>query len=364
MRSVTAQHQSLLASSESQSSVILALRDGTVKRLSTSHLFDAEGSEYLPHLRSVGALTQTTDEETDRVRVSIQNVDCAAGLDVVSSSRQFERALCSVGRVYKSITNPAITEWRTLFPAMVVGIEANETEVVMDTIADYEGVGQVVADRTETDYCDALFKGIECGYTGNLETCNHQLKSVHGCAGRLNIHRNQSFKFPEQPVSAPPVDDGGGGGGGYLPPCFLGDISVWTPRGDIPFWDLEKELKKSRAVYSFDPLTGERYTDEIEYLMTHDALGYSDFHLDHTILKVTPEHPVWVGFKTFKPAFQFREADRLKVMLTDKMTDSRLNKLVWHWGEKITVYNIKVKHFETYFANRVPVHNRKQDPIF
>lgn len=89
-----------------------------------------------------------------------------------------------------------------------------------------------IADRALQSTCPLVFKGVACGYTGSLTTCNKIYDSPDGCAGRQNQHRFGGVIVRGE-LSRPII----GGIGEFIDPD--GNLR-WIPpggRGRMPFDD-------------------------------------------------------------------------------------------------------------------------------
>ena len=103
--------------------------------------------------------------------------------------------------------------------------------------------------------------------------------------------------------------------------------------------------------------------DEIEEVFEHRVSSYFTFTFEHKTVEVTPEHPFLVNFGEFKAADKMiRGVDSVKVFDGRKWRDSRLLKIKQNSDAPTTVWNVRVKHHHTYFADWCGVHNSKEDP--
>lgn len=89
-----------------------------------------------------------------------------------------------------------------------------------------------IADRPLQSTCPLIFKGVECGYSGSLTSCNKIYDSPDGCAGRNMQHRFGGVIVRGE-LTRPII----GGVGEFIDPN--GNL-VWIPpggRGRMPFDD-------------------------------------------------------------------------------------------------------------------------------
>ena len=141
----------------------------------------------------------------------------------------------------------------------------------------------------------------------------------------------------------------------FNPTCFTGDTEVYTDSGLVCIEDIEVGDK----VWAYNPETGEtelkevlnvwvKETDEILHVSTSDG----------ETIDTTTNHPFYVEEKGWVAAGDLEVGDTLVTADGDEVevTDLELEKL----AEPITVFNLEVEDFHTYFVGEygVLVHNK------
>ena len=140
----------------------------------------------------------------------------------------------------------------------------------------------------------------------------------------------------------------------FNPTCFTGDTEVYTDNGLVCI----EEIEVGDSVWAYNPETGEtelkevlnvwvKETDEILHVSTSDG----------ETIDTTTNHPFYVEEKGWVAAGDLEVGDVLCTADGDEVevTDLELEKL----AEPITVYNLEVEDFHTYFVGEygVLVHN-------
>lgn len=155
---------------------------------------------------------------------------------------------------------------------------------------------------------------------------------------------------------------GGGGGGGA---CFLAGTPVWMEDGStVPI----ERVRVGDRVISYDLREKRNVTAQVVKTIVHpprDVVGWiaihckhdTDFDTDTRIVRVTPEHPLWVNGKTWTVAGLVCIGDRL---LGIDGHDAVVTELEWVDGS-VEVYNLYTNHeTHNYFVGGVLVHNGEQ----
>lgn len=338
------------------------LNDNTVRRLSRGAVTRGANT-YLNYIRSVGDMESSIERSVDRINIRCQNVNSALGFDLASNLRLLDYALCDYGKIYQSSRNPALIEdIPQVFRGVMANAEVDEQNFNVELIVDYESMGAILASRG-LSRCQWTYKnGIECTSVSGLTTCP---KDRESCKLRGKEWENGGWEHFEEPVSTPPGgDDGGGDGGGGIGggSCFTADTQIWTPSGEYSFEQIKERFELGlKSIYSFNPHTGEISADEIEEVFTHRVTGFFTLEFEHAIIKVTPEHPFLIDWGLFKPADAFNRLETTKIFAGD-WVNSKLLKIKWNSDVSETVYNCRVRHNRTYFANGAGIHNSKEDP--
>ncbi len=146
----------------------------------------------------------------------------------------------------------------------------------------------------------------------------------------------------------------------FNPTCFTGDTEVYTSDGLVCIEDVQV----GDEVWAYNSETGEtelkevlnvwvKETDEILHVSTSDG----------ETIDTTTNHPFYVEEKGWVAAGNLEIGDILCTVDGDKIevTDTVLEKL----AEPITVYNLEVADFHTYFVGEygVLVHNYKNEEL-
>ena len=142
----------------------------------------------------------------------------------------------------------------------------------------------------------------------------------------------------------------------FNPTCFTGDTEVYTDEGIVCIEDIEV----GDEVWAYNPETGETELKEVLNVWvkeTDEILHISTF--DGETIDTTTNHPFYVEEKGWVAAGDLEVGDILYTADGDEVevTDLELEKL----AEPITVYNLEVEDFHTYFVGEhgVLVHNYK-----
>jgi Pretoxin HINT domain len=356
----------LLPACETQTTLELAFSDRTVRRW-ISYEADFQvvgGNTFIGHLDNSDELAQTIESPSDLVSVSIQNVDTNLGKLVAGDLRKFMLAEAKLGRVFRGIRDKSIVQHRPIFAGLVTAISGDMKQIKFDLQPDYIALGLVVADGTLAPSCVNVFGDINCGYSGSLTTCNQQLKSSDGCAGRKRKHRFRGFTFSDLPQPSPGGGDGGIGGGIDPETCFLAGTIVAAPNGYKPI----ETLKTRDKVLCFDEKTGTFKTSVVTNTFEHQTNFYYRLVFDDgTVLEVTPEHRIFTknGWKTVDNLAinDWVSGKHSGIGLGEFVKQSKLIQIQTKL-EPVKVYNIEVAEFHTYFANGIIVHNAKDYIVF
>jgi hypothetical protein len=78
---------------------------------------------------------------------------------------------------------------KILMVGEISGVEVNENIVRIKIVSDIAPNVAFIAARPVGTNCPLVFKGVRCGYSGPLTTCNKVYISEGGCSGRENQHR-------------------------------------------------------------------------------------------------------------------------------------------------------------------------------
>ena len=318
-------------------------------------------------IRSIGSLRSTIDNATDRLSVTLQNVNSQIGFKLASSLRLLDYAVCDYGKQYQSIRNSALIEdVPGVFRGVLADAEVDEEFARFDLVVDYDSLGRLIAARGLSPRCRAGYKnGIECTTNSPSPTCP---KTRAACERRGKPWEFLGWEFFEEPVSSLPgtgTNSGGIGNGNGGGSCFSLDTKIWLPsRGEVRIGDLPAgRLSEPIKIVSFDETTGELcFDDEIEEVFEHEVTGCYTFEFENGSVNVTPEHRFFIGLNQWLAADCFRQGDASKAYLDHRSGwfDSKLLRIKWNSDRPIKVRNLHVRRNHTYFANRLAVHNAKE----
>lgn len=129
----------------------LYLADNTVLHLSRGHVERDLGEKvgivvYDNWIRSVEDLRSSIEQSIDRITIKCQNVDSQLGFKLASDLRLLDFAVADYGKIYQSLTNPALIED---IPQVLRGVlsnaEVDEQNFKVELIVDYDSMGRIIA---------------------------------------------------------------------------------------------------------------------------------------------------------------------------------------------------------------------------
>ena len=141
----------------------------------------------------------------------------------------------------------------------------------------------------------------------------------------------------------------------FNPTCFTGDTEVYTSDGLVCIEDVQV----GDSVWAYNSETGEKELKEVlnVWVKETDEILHLETSNGETI-DTTTNHPFYVENKGWVAAGDLEVGDILVTAVGDEVevTDIELEKL----AEPITVYNLEVADFHTYFVGEygVLVHNK------
>jgi uncharacterized membrane protein YgcG len=169
---------------------------------------------YQNKIREVSELRQSIDGAIDRITIICENITSDLGFDLASNSRLLDFAFAIYGRQYVSIRDEELIETiPKVFPGIIANVDANESRIEFEFIADIESMGPILAARSLSPRCQFAYKnGIECTSTSSETNCP---KNREACILRGKEWEFGGTEFFEEPIPNPPSGgDGGGIGGG------------------------------------------------------------------------------------------------------------------------------------------------------
>jgi hypothetical protein len=169
---------------------------------------------YQNKIREVSELRRSIDGAIDRITITCENITSDLGFDLASNSRLLDFALAIYGRQYVSIRDEELIETLpTIFPGVIANVDADESHIEFELIADIESMGPILAARSLSPRCPFCYQnGIECTSTSSETDCP---KTREACKLRGKEWEFGGTEFFEEPIPTPPSGgDGGGIGGG------------------------------------------------------------------------------------------------------------------------------------------------------
>jgi predicted lipid-binding transport protein (Tim44 family) len=135
--------------------------------------------------------------------------------------------------------------------------------------------------------------------------------------------------------------------------CFLPDTPITRADGtQVAIAD----VRPGDALLAFTP-EGEVVTTTVRDVITHEVGEYVELETEHTALRVTAEHPFFVGGGTFATVDALRVGDTIHVLSAGGLRPERIVALR-AVRAPVRVYNLQTDRPNTYFASGVAVHNK------
>jgi predicted lipid-binding transport protein (Tim44 family) len=135
--------------------------------------------------------------------------------------------------------------------------------------------------------------------------------------------------------------------------CFLPDTPVLRADGtSSPI----SEIRPGDELFAFST-TGEIVHTTVRQVVVHEVDEYIVVSTAETTLRVTREHPFYVGDGTFKTLEALKVGDRIFAVVGGRLREQVITSLeIVHAPTR--VYNLQTDHPNTYFANGIAVHNK------
>ena len=346
---------------ESHTTLSLYKKDATELHFSTEEFTDPTNAKgFVKGLLISEELVQTLDSETNRVPVTLENVDKVLGLAALAESLNF--AVAVIGRFWRS---GSTTAWKELYRGEArVLPDATEGDIKLEVLSDLIAAGYCVAQWSLDSKCSFRYKDNFCGATSVATTCSKTRKGPNGCQEHdveTDDFRFGGWEYPDvQPAEV--IAPGPPEPGGYEGPCF--------PRGTLILmadWT-EKPIETIVAgdlVLAFDHVTLELTPKRVVGdLQVHRSDRFRI--IDRGMITPTPNHkffqrgPAWIPIDEFRPGDKILRLVRrgLKSIWIDWTIEStRIREL----RREISVYNFEVEDLHDYIANRCAVSNRKNE---
>ncbi|HVP66044.1 MAG TPA: TIM44-like domain-containing protein [Anaeromyxobacteraceae bacterium] len=135
--------------------------------------------------------------------------------------------------------------------------------------------------------------------------------------------------------------------------CFLPDTPVTRPDGTAVSI---RALRPGDQVLAFTP-DGSTVTTTVRRVIALEVEEYVVVQTERTVLRVTSEHPLFVGDGTFKTVEALRPGDVIYVLNGGVLAPERVVRLEPVRAPE-RVYNLQTDRPNTFFASGVAVHNK------
>jgi predicted lipid-binding transport protein (Tim44 family) len=135
--------------------------------------------------------------------------------------------------------------------------------------------------------------------------------------------------------------------------CFLPDSQILKADG---FESPIRSIRPGDEVLAFTP-EGRMVRTRVREIFRHETDEYILLKTDRTTLRVTKEHPFYVGRGTFKTAEALKEGDPVFAWDGQWLTEQRIVSLE-RVREPVQVFNLQTDHPNTFFAGQIAVHNK------
>lgn len=367
MRTISNELQDLLDldGCETQTTLDIYLADGVTEYHFAGKDMTLVKDEYSGDLIGADDVEQSIGSATDRVSVSVQNVDKAFGAVVMAEDLVKARAV--IGRLHRDPRGILPDEWTELFRGEAVPQPVVESEVRLEIVSDLIAAGFCVANWTLADPCQLVFKDAgTCGYSGGETLCNKIRFSDGGCRGRDNEHRFGGMEYPAEKRTGPTGGSGGTGPG--LPSCFSGRTKVYlTLGGQIDLETLYRFRDRyiGGPILSFDDngnLAGDTLVGVSRARATFGSMLSVRFEGDSITTGVKRQHRFLTESNEFREIEKFQRGDRVMRLLNGRITPVRITHIYPMRSPFEWVYNLTTKTHHHYFADGCAVHNSKSLP--
>jgi predicted lipid-binding transport protein (Tim44 family) len=135
--------------------------------------------------------------------------------------------------------------------------------------------------------------------------------------------------------------------------CFLPDTPILRADGtSSPI----SEIRPGDELLAFTT-TGEIVHTTVRQVIIHEVDEYVVVGTEQTTLRVTREHPFYVGNGTFKTLEALKVGDRIFAVVGGGLREQGITSLEMV-SAPTRVYNLQTDHPNTYFANGIAVHNK------
>ena len=135
--------------------------------------------------------------------------------------------------------------------------------------------------------------------------------------------------------------------------CFLPDSQILRADGTE---SLISAVKPGDELLAFKP-EGRMVRTKVREIIRLEVDEYILLKTNQTTLRVTPEHPFYVGKGTYKTVEALKEGDVVFAWDGKWISEQRIISLQ-RVHERVQVYNLQNDHPNTFFAGRIAVHNK------
>jgi predicted lipid-binding transport protein (Tim44 family) len=135
--------------------------------------------------------------------------------------------------------------------------------------------------------------------------------------------------------------------------CFLPDSQILKSDGhESPV----HAIRPGDEVLAFTP-QGRMVRTKVREVIRHEADEYVLLKTNRAALRVTKEHPFYVGHGTFKTVEVLKEGDAVFAWDGQWLAEQRIVSLE-RVRERVQVFNLQTDHPNTFFAGQIAVHNK------
>ncbi len=135
--------------------------------------------------------------------------------------------------------------------------------------------------------------------------------------------------------------------------CFLPDTPILRADGtETPI----RDIRAGDKLLAFTP-DGEVVRTSVRNILTHEVDEYLEVVTERTLLRVTVEHPFYVGEGTFKTLEALNVGDSVYAYDGHGLSAQKIVSIA-HVRARTRVYNLQTDAPNTFFANSVAVHNK------
>jgi predicted lipid-binding transport protein (Tim44 family) len=135
--------------------------------------------------------------------------------------------------------------------------------------------------------------------------------------------------------------------------CFLPDSRILRPDGtESPI----SALRPGETLLAFEP-EGRMVQARVREIVRLEVDEYFLLKTDQTTLRVTAEHPFYVGHGMFKTVEALKEGDKVFTWNGKWLAEQRIVSLQ-KVHERVEVFNLQTDHPNTFFAGQLAVHNK------